>query len=455
MSKRFDNSISWIRKIVVAIAFVSLCSTLAQGQTNFFNTIGGIKIDPSGVLHMNTQQFEAELRERLQENLDVIDPEVAAESDLRMISVRGIEEALKKSIETGEELPDEIKFMAGIQRLQYVFVYPEKNDIVLAGKGEGWVVDARGNVVGKSTGQPVLRLEDFIVAIQTANNARRDLGISVSINPTEEGLQNYAQLMRGMKASQFSDRTAQAIEESMGQQDISLTGVPTDSRYAQVLVAADFRMKRLAMGFDEAPVKMPSVLDLAQKRRKAMRITPRFWLECAYDSVKKSEDGMAWEISGPGAKALTQEEALLSDGSKKQKSDPTAVKWAKSMTENFSELASKEPVFAELRNILDMSVIAALIEKEKLLSKANLELPLISGNDDRLELAAWESPKSVATQCSYRQMRSGEIMVTASGGIQVGSWEVLEKVEVDNSINEARKLAASTRESSGIFWNGN
>ena len=33
-------------------------------------------------------------------------------------------------------LPDEVKYLAGLQRIRYVFVYPEQQDIVLAGFGE-------------------------------------------------------------------------------------------------------------------------------------------------------------------------------------------------------------------------------------------------------------------------------------------------------------------------------
>ena len=42
---------------------------------------------------------------------------------------------------------------------------------------------------------------------------------------------------------------------------ISITGVPASSHFARVMVAADFRMKRLAMNFQPAPMdNMPSFL---------------------------------------------------------------------------------------------------------------------------------------------------------------------------------------------------
>ena len=46
-------------------------------------------------------------------------------------------------------LPDAIKYLAGLQHIRYVFVYPEQKDIVLVGPGEGWKVDAQGERGGR------------------------------------------------------------------------------------------------------------------------------------------------------------------------------------------------------------------------------------------------------------------------------------------------------------------
>ena len=51
-----------------------------------------------------------------------------------------------------------------------------------------------------TTGRPVLRIEDLIVAFRTVDNARQG-GISCSIDPTPEGQQRYEALMaKGLKA---------------------------------------------------------------------------------------------------------------------------------------------------------------------------------------------------------------------------------------------------------------
>ena len=59
-------------------------------------------------------------------------------------------------------------------------------------------------------------------------------------------------------------------------------------------------------------------------------------------------------------------------------------------------------MFGELRNIMDMCVIAALIEKEGLMAKAGLQLPLLATpNSQELPTTSWSVPKrDRATQCS-------------------------------------------------------
>ena len=62
--------------------------------------------------------------------------------EMRLMSLRAIEAAVAKAgAANAEELPAEIRYLAGIQRAQFLFVYPDSNDIVLAGPGEAWKVE--------------------------------------------------------------------------------------------------------------------------------------------------------------------------------------------------------------------------------------------------------------------------------------------------------------------------
>ncbi len=58
---------------------------------------------------------------------------------MRKISLKALEAASSTILtENSGMLPDEIKYLGGLQRVQYMFVYPDQQDIVLAGPAEGW-----------------------------------------------------------------------------------------------------------------------------------------------------------------------------------------------------------------------------------------------------------------------------------------------------------------------------
>ena len=175
--------------------------------------------------------------------------------ELRKVSLRGLEAAIDECAEGQEEASRRRDAtLAGLQQIRYVFVYPEQKDIVLVGPAEGWKVDASGNVVGVTTGRPVMLLDDLLVALRTARHAAQG-GITCSIDPTPEGLQQSAAYARTLKHDRRSATRSASIEQALGLQQITFTGVPATSHFARVLVAADYRMKRMAMNFEPSPVR--------------------------------------------------------------------------------------------------------------------------------------------------------------------------------------------------------
>ena len=120
-----------------------------------------------------------------------------------------------------------------------------------------------------------------------------------------------------------------------------------------------------------------------------------------------------------------------------------AQQWADLMTQHYGELSKKNAVFGELRNIMDMCVIAALIEKEGLATKAGLSIPLLTEASSELTTLAWyHVPKTVATQCSF--IKAGrEYIVTASGGVQVDSWGVVANSKVQAEVAQVREKAGA------------
>ncbi len=64
-----------------------------------------------------------------------LDPKLAAVSKLRKISLNRLEAAVKDQLDGGKRLSDEMQYLAGLTRIQYVFCYPDTKDIVIARAG--------------------------------------------------------------------------------------------------------------------------------------------------------------------------------------------------------------------------------------------------------------------------------------------------------------------------------
>jgi hypothetical protein len=413
------------------------------------NRVGGVAIDAAGVVTPPERSARIPQRDALRKLHPAPAAELNAASELRMISLKGLEAACQAAAGS-KELPDELRFLAGIQRIQYVLVYPEEHDIVLAGPGEGWKVDDEANVVGVHTGRPVLLLEDLLVAFRTVDVARQG-GISCSIDPTAEGRQRLEAL--SSKRSGSGAPPLATMRKALGPQQITVTGVPADSHLARILVSSDFHLKRIGMGLEPSQVKgLPGFIDMLKRDAAGLdHPTPRWWLACDYQPLGRSDDGLAFELRGRGVKCLAEDEIVDQQGkvASTAAASSTAERWARLFTEHYDELAKQEPAFADLRNVMDLCVVAALVAKEQLLVKADCQLPELFGRG-QLAVGSYAVPKTMESLCT--SVNRGSSIIVMSGGVQIASWQMADRLEpsVTPSQTRARAKPANT---TAAWWN--
>ena len=420
---------------LVVLAAVVQWSVADTARAQFFrgSAVGGVKVDVDGVLSNAEVGSARELQDTWQAGLQNVPADLAKPVDLRFVSLRQIEQAVADAAASGQPLPDAVKYLAGLQRVRYVLVYPDAHDVVLAGPAEGWRVDARGNVVGATTGRPVVLLQDLMVALRTAESSGAS-GISCSIDPTPEGVRRWQQL----KLSAQPRVAARQAEQAVGNQRITVTGVPATSHFARTLVAADFRMKRLGMGFEPAPVDgLPSYLEmLGRAPRGVNNPMPRWWLAPDYEPLRRDADGLAWEIRGQGVKCMSEQDMFTATGGRQHtgRSEPTAQRWADLMTSKYDELAREDSAFGELRNVMDLAVVAALLAKENLLVTSGLDMPQLMGE---APLDEYNAPRMVASQASFVK-KGRNWVLSVSGGVQIFPWQVADRTEVAEELATAR-----------------
>jgi hypothetical protein len=273
-----------------------------------------------------------------------------------------------------------------------------------------------------------------------------------SIDPTPAGIKRLQAFLSRQRTMGDPQTVFRSMEEAVGPQAVSVGGVPADSRFARVLVAADYRMKRIGMGLEESGVDgLPSYLALVPAGGRASTL-PRFWLEADYEPLARDPDELAWRINGRQMKCLTESDVAGREGIRRgaAKPDPVATKWCAAMTKHYDAVAAQQPVFAELTNCVDLAVVAALIQGRQLADRAGLNLgPLVDA--DRLPLPAYEVPTSVPTVASG--LKKGNTWVlSASGGVQFQPWQFATADREVAELRDERLAAVSGRPGSGCHW---
>lgn len=439
----------WLGGLAIAVSLA--CPVQAQfgaGNFNRVGVVGGVSIDAAGAVTTASAVERdgqlSEMRRAIQAPADAL----ANQTDLRMVSLSKLQSEISRAMAADEPLSDDVLFLAGLQRIEYVFVYPEQQDIVLAGPAEGWVVRDDASVVGRTTGKPVLQLEDLLTAFRTTDAARQQ-AISVSIDPTPEGTARLNRVLAqvGTVAPGFNPAALEgAMREAFGPQMVTLTTVANDSRTAQTLVAADYRMKRLAMHLEQSPVAgLPSYLSMIRDRNPGRGTQPRWWISCNYDAILHSPDMLAWKLTGTGIKAMTEDELVDVRGERTGtgQANKIAQRWADMFTEKFDQLCGHNAAFGDLRNVMDMSIVATVISAHELEQVAGCDFGLLKGESGDLATPSRNTPKTIAPQCSFVKSGTGWV-VSASGGVEINPWQVVsQQAKADDSVKVVYAKAAA------------
>jgi hypothetical protein len=408
-------------------------------------SVGGVMIDTEGIVHRADTGQVNQLRQArsnaLQESK--LSSDINRESPLRKISLRRLQQEILRRAKTSRELPLDMEYLAGMTRVKYIFVYPELNDIVLAGPTETMEVDMNGEYVGNTSGIPILKLCDLLVAWRL-DPQQLQQGITCSMDATPDGLQRYARLIR--QRNKLNNQKLDRIQQAIGQFELTVKGVPPDSSLARTLVAADVMLKRLGMGLEPTGVpKLASYMQLIAGSPNAGRpvMMPRTWLAPNYEPLLVDEDGLAWQLRS-GVKVQCEDGYLTDSGEVKnvKSTGDEGRQWAEQFTRHYRDVAAKFPVFHQLRQCMDWIVIAAILSEYNLVEMAEFDDQVFSRNDI-IGTASLQVAKRTEPQVSSVKNR-GTLLFGVSGGVEINGLEILSQVETTDHLNATREQAIET-----------
>lgn len=361
----------------------------------------------------------------------------AGQTGLRKISLPRLEKEVASRLARGEPLSEEIRYLAGLQEVRYVFVFPEEHDIVVVGPAEEWQMDEFGRAVGRHSGRPVMQLEDLVVILRSCFSDSKDFGLfGCGIYPRTERLQQVQEfLARSAAAGPIEpsqrNRWLGDLRDQLGPQDIEIFGIHPGSRVAHVLVEADYRMKLIGIGLEQASVPgIPSYFDLLGQPDDARLNRPidtlRWWFTLNYDAILTSDDRDAFELRGDRVQVLSENELLTATGQRVHtgQSDPSNAQFARNFTEHFRALSNRDVNFADLAGIFDSAVVAGLLRGHEI--PKSVGWPMSTFLDpDEFVISLNPSPRTVETVMSHRVYRGRHIMAAISGGVHVNPWKVV------------------------------
>jgi hypothetical protein len=459
---RLQPSTRWILGLVV-IGLAGGFEATAQAQLLAAAApfAAGVSVDARGVLSTKvfadpTGQLGLERRRAAKAALN---PKVAVFSKLRKISLNRLEEAVKARLALGQRPTDEMLNLAGLTRVEYVFCIPETRDIILAGPAEGWAPDLSGRICGIQTGRPIVELEDLIVALRAfPPNGKPTPLIGCSIDPTQEGLKRKDEFMRSNRPRSPADIDAFAtgLRNALGLQVVTINGVPDTTHFAQVLVEADYRMKLIGIGLEQPQIKLKNYVDRANSNEISHNAMARWWFVPNYECVRVADDALAMQLVGEGVKLVGADEVVLANGQRMAAAhaDMASKAWCDEFTKRYAKIADVTPIYAQLRNLVDLSVAAAFIQKEDYFSKVGWQMDLF-GNEGRLPVQTAVAPRQVETAINV-VWKGSHVSTPIGGGVTISPREALSKSNLlkdkDGKVGDARKETDLKNLAKGQWW---
>lgn len=420
------------------------------GDDDFSGSVAGVAVDAQGVVRRQVV-VDPGGRLRMQRAAAAratLAPDLVASSKLRKVSLNRLE----KAIQDRDGVPtEEMKYLAGLQRVRYVFCYPESKDIVIAGPAEGWFTDPAGRVVGINNRRAVVQLQDLVVALRAFPPGREATSlIGCSIDPTQQGLQAMQAFLQSVGSyanPAQTQRIVAGLQNSLGMQTVSVNGVSPSTRFAQVMVEADYRMKLIGIGLERPPVRLVSFIEKANPSDVSRNALYRWFFTPDYQCIRATEDGLGMELVGDGVKLVGEDEMVTGEGDRRTASrgNRASQVFVSSFTKKYAELADRSPVYAELRNLIDLAIAAAYIQHEDLYAKTGWNMEFF-GDEKAFAVEIYNAPQQVDSTVAAI-WKGNHLMTPIGGGVHIDATQALDS---ENLLEDEEGAVKNLREETAV-----
>ena len=351
------------------------------GEGTLLDYPAGVFVDAASVIASVSNNLQPNQHQRI--GLTTA-KDVNNSSKLRTVSLNRIEDVISEAAAANRPLTDELKNLAGLYRIDYVFIDAENDDVLISGPAGRWRTDTSGLVVNVESGVPALQLDDLVVCLVNAFAEGGRFGCTIV--PKPESLKAAQRFLATTTKMGTGRKWRESLRAAVGKQNVVVHGVAPDSGVAKTIVAADYLMKKIGMGLAPTVDQCPSYFDRVEADPAAAKDQTliRWWFTMAYDALVKDANNRIFQVNGNSIKVLSENELLDQQGQRVHTgaSDDATAGFAEDFSKHIEVLSEKHPIFASLKNVFDLALVANIVKKHDVENRARWAQRFSAVSDD-------------------------------------------------------------------------
>jgi hypothetical protein len=160
---------------------------------------------------------------------------------------------------------------------------------------------------------------------------------------------------------------------------------------------------------------MKTWIDLASAGAVAANALQRWYFVPDYQCVRISEDDLAIELVGEGIKLCGADEVVQADGTRlaADRADKASRTFTEGFTKLYPQIAVRNPVYAQLRSLVDLVVAAAYMQEHDAYGRAGWSATTL-GDEAAYPVETLPVPREVET--AINAVWKGNRLLTPIGG---------------------------------------
>ena len=397
----FDTLINLIQQTVDPDSWLA-----AGGTSSILPYPSGVYVDPAGHLKRvrETEPLAAELLMRS----DLPRHPWRTPSALRIVSLKGLDQALFNSALKGLGASAELMKLAGLSKIEYVKIDAATEDILIAGPA-----------VNQAFG---FELQDLAVVAALINSKTAPLGCS--IEPSDAGLLAAQELIRQDGAIKRLARNprlmVQQMQDKIGAHNVRVFGMNPSTGTAVALIDADEHMKKVGFGTIRTRTPISSYFDyLDQQDKVPSQSLIRWWFAYGDETVRVNATVDMFQLPEQCVAVLSEQQWVSAQGrAPTGSSDAAADAFAEGMTRNLATLRGTHPAYARLCAVFEIGLALQLATEATGQPSLQAWFPSLcaigsSTPEENVE------PKTVEGLTTWHRLKNGTTVAVVSGGVKV------------------------------------